>query len=84
MTDSIELLRKRIKFLLGVFPKLGPSMLQVALGTSLSPGIWKPILEQMIQEGEVQRHQETLDTPAGRSVTYTILSLPDAKAVKAA
>lgn len=84
MTDTEAQLRKRIKFLLELYPRLGPSMLQTALGTSLPPGLWKPILEQMIQEGEVSRLQETHDTPAGRSQTYTILTLPEHKAAKAA
>lgn len=65
----------RITHTLTIYPRLSNSMLQVGVGTSLPPSVWKPILQRMIDTGSVQRKQITAQTPDGRSQVYTILSL---------
>lgn len=79
MTDTTEQIRAKIAHILGIFPILSPSMLQVALGTSLPSTLWKPLLEDMVAEGIVLRQAVSTETPAGRQQSYTTLSLAPAK-----
>lgn len=65
----------RIIHILKIYPKVSPSMLQVAMGTSLSPASWKPVLERLITEGAVQREAVGATTPSGRYQTYRVISL---------
>jgi len=70
-------IQQRIVYFLGIYPRMSPSMLQVALGTSLPPVLWKPILDAMIRNGEVRKAQISATTPKGRFQTYKVLTLPD-------
>lgn len=69
---------RRIKHILMVYPKLNPSMLQVGMGTSLPPSLWKPTLQKMIDGGYIANNSRTLTGPTGRMQVYTILELTDA------
>jgi hypothetical protein len=78
MADTAAQLRSKIIHVLSVYPKLSPSMLQVGLGTSLPPNIWKPHLEDLIIEGVIIRNQKVVESPIGRTQNYVILELaPD-------
>lgn len=70
-----EDIEKRIHLILSVYPKVSPSMLQVALGTSLPPAVWRPVLEKMITQGTVVRGSVAATTPHGRYQTYRTLEL---------
>ena len=50
-------------------------MLQVGIGTGISPDIWHPILERLIMDGLVDKKQVRVMTPKGRDQVYTIISL---------
>jgi hypothetical protein len=73
---AVQLVREKIIHVLTVFPRLSHSMLQVGIGTSMPPAIWRPILAQMIRAGEVVETPLTARTPHGRDQTYEILHLP--------
>lgn len=68
-------IRERIVHTLRIFPKVSLSMLQVAIGTSLPPKMWHPVLDALLLEGVVEKKQQTWATPSGRNQVYTILSL---------
>lgn len=73
--EETALIVQRIQHVLQYFPKLSHSMLQIGLGPSLAAKVWRPILDEMIIEGEVVVETVTTTTPSGRSQTYTIISL---------
>ena len=68
-------IRDKIIHILTVYPRISVSMMQIGVGTSLAPTIWKPVLEQLIREGVIIRDSKSYNTPAGREQIYTILSL---------
>jgi hypothetical protein len=75
--DYIAEIRERILFTLAIYPKLSPTMLQVSLGTSTRPSIWHPVLNQLIEDGLVDRIQIRPPTPApsGRDQVFTVIQL---------
>lgn len=70
-------IRAKIIHTLSIWPKLSPSMLQVGIGTALSPKLWHPILNQLISEGVVVRDELPAKSAAGRDQIYTILRLQE-------
>lgn len=71
-----EVLEAKIVYLLGVFPKMTPSMLQIMIGSSLSPKIWKPLLNRLIESGRLQMDVSIKEPPfSDRSQTFHIISL---------
>lgn len=67
----------KIMHVLSVYPQLSYSMLQVGIGTAVPPTIWRPILQGLIEDGEVEVREEVREAPSGRHQLYTILSLGD-------
>jgi hypothetical protein len=52
--DSIEpaeLTEQKIVALFDVYPVMSPTMLQAAIGPSLSPVYWRPVYNQMVAQG---------------------------------
>jgi hypothetical protein len=76
--EYAESLEAKILFGLSVYPYLSPSMLHVFLGTATPASLWKDtILARLLTEGQVVQEEIPLQSPAGRSQTYTILRLPN-------
>ena len=71
-----DMIRHRILHTLEIYgPKLSPSMLQIGIGTGFPPALWRPVLERMIELGEVSRTQVQATNPVSkRDQTYTILT----------
>lgn len=70
-----DMIRQRILHTLWIYPKLSPSMLQIGIGTGFPPALWHPVLERMIDNGEVIRSQTQATNPVSkRDQTYTILT----------
>jgi hypothetical protein len=65
----------KITHILSIYPRLSPTMLQVGIGTGISPSIWHPVLEGLIERGKVDKTQVMSQSPKGREQTYTIISL---------
>lgn len=76
MASTVELCRARILHALEVFPFISGSMIHIALGTSTSVTLWKPILADLIARGEVCELAVRVKTPAARNQTYTLYHLP--------
>lgn len=88
MADKI--IQEKILHILDLYPSVSPAMLQVGIGTSIPPAIWKPYLDMFIKSGIVIKREETRATPTGRFINYTFLEMsplvvtepPEAKPVK--
>src|SRR5688572_23414578 len=71
----VDVIREKIIHALTIYPQLSHSMLQVGIGTSLPPALWRPVLDQLKRQGIVVEHTQSVKSPAGRDQTYEILSL---------
>jgi hypothetical protein len=72
---SHGIVKNKILHVLGIYPQLSQSMLQVGIGTALSSKIWLPVLEQLKAEGIVKVEEKQARSPSGRDQTYQIISL---------
>lgn len=77
MAQVIETTRLRILHALEVFPFISGSMLHQAIGTATATQLWKPILDQLIEEGLVKETNLQAKSPTGRAQSYTIYHLAD-------
>lgn len=77
MTTESKEIAERITQVLTHFPKLSHSMLQIGLGPTLPSKVWRPILEEMVIEGEVNVETVPVITTTGRHQSYTIISLAE-------
>ncbi len=82
--DFVELramrqtMRAKILHCLSIWPYLNPSMLQVGIGTAVSPRIWHPVRDQLIREGLIVQEEIRTRSHVGRDQVYTILRLKTA------
>lgn len=70
-----DLIAAQIKCYLEVYPVLSPTMLQAALGPQTKPGIWRPVLEEMVKNGIIVKDTVPVTTPSGRHRDFATLSL---------
>ena len=70
-----DLIHDKIVHVLTIWPQLSPSMLQVGIGTAVSPRIWHPVLENMISTGKIVKNEVRARSPTGRDQVYTVLEL---------
>lgn len=61
---------------LDVYPQISSSMLQIAMNP-LKAGDWRPTLEYLIRVGRIHRLHLSAVSPAGRSITYTLIRAVD-------
>src|SRR5436190_949296 len=76
-SNVIGTIRSKILYVLSIYPKLSPSMLQVGIGPSISPTIWRPILTELVREGLVSKQEEERTSNNGRFHRYDVLSLTE-------
>ncbi len=69
------LVKEKIIHLLGIYPIISPTMLQVGLGPHCKPAIWRPALQALVDIGDVVEGTDTKLNPAGRHNTYNLLYL---------
>lgn len=72
VVNTSTAIRDKLIFVLAVFPKLSSTMLQIGLGTSVSPSEWRPILASLIQEGIIVVDSVTYLSTVQRWQTYRI------------
>lgn len=70
-----DLIRERIIYVLTIWPKISPSMLQVGIGTALSPKMWRPVFDKLIRDRIVQQTISSSKSPSDRDQTHTTVSL---------
>lgn len=68
-------IKDKIRHLLQIFPRISPSMLQIGLGTSLPPSIWRPILQELLDQKIVLMEEVPGQSVSGRPRSYEVLSL---------
>lgn len=73
--DPVVDITERILHTLMYYPKISPTMLQVGIGTTIAPNLWKPVLEQLILDNAVVRTYNTIEGPGGRYRTLIVLQL---------
>ncbi len=64
----------KILYVLDIYPIISPTMLQAGLGPQIPAHHWRPILEDLIIQGEIIRKSVTRKSPSGRNITYTQLT----------
>lgn len=74
-TDKKVSIRDRILLVLTVYPIISPTMLQAGLGPQIRPKNWRPVLNDMIEEGVVLEEIYNTKTVHGRYHSYTRLRL---------
>lgn len=70
-----KLIRDKIVHTLTIWPQLSPSMLQVGIGTAITPKLWHPILKDLEEAGIIVRTEVRAKSHIGRDQVYTILRL---------
>lgn len=75
MAQVIEQTRDRILHALEVFPFISQSMLHQAIGTSTSGKLWKPVLDELVEKGQVVITEHQAKSPTGRAQCYTVFHL---------
>ena len=68
--EDVDQLQAKILHVLGIYPGISSTMLQMGLSPSTPPKLWRPILDLLVHKGFVTRRTEYLSTPTGRSNTY--------------
>lgn len=70
-----SVIQERIIHVLTIYPRISPSMLQVGIGTAISPKLWHPIFNRLKAEGRIVESEYVARGPTGRDQTYKIVSL---------
>lgn len=73
--QAITAIQAKILYVLGLYPRLNRSMLQTGIGPAISPVIWGPVLEDMLQRKLVQEFIVNVKGPTQRANSPKILSL---------
>lgn len=69
----------KILHILDIFPKISPSMLQIGLGSGLPTSLWKPVLDQLLEQKRIFKYQVESVSPGGRCQSLTVISsMPEA------
>ena len=76
-------IEEKIKFILGIYPILTHTMMQIAIGTGVPPRTWRPVLNKMVDSGTVVVDEVARLTPKGQHRSYTRLYLAGCPAVLA-
>lgn len=75
MANIIEHTKARILHSLQVFPFLAASQLHQSIGSATSTKLWRPLLEELIEDGKIVVTHIQEVTPSGRTQSYTIYHL---------
>lgn len=67
-TDDV--IRARLLHVLTVYPGISPSMLQVGIGTAISPKMWHPVMAKLKESGAVKEEEFMAQAPNGRDLNY--------------
>ena len=66
--------REKILRVLKVYPIISPAMLHIGIGTSVKTSLWRPILDELIDENLVTETRTYLEK-GGKSKQYVRISL---------
>jgi len=72
-----DTIREKILFILGHYPRLSPSMLQVGIGTGIPSKLWRIVFRELLVDGRIKQEVFAVRMPNGRDQTIKIVSLVD-------
>ncbi len=75
LVGADQTIREKIEHLLRIYPRISQMMLQVGIGPSISPDMWRPVLQQMTDAEVVKQRSESLRHPNGRTYIHKIIEL---------
>ncbi len=70
-------IQKRLVHLFQIYPVLSPTMIQAFLGGKMPPRFWKPVMEEMIEEGTLIRTEVISENIWGQLHSHTCIRLAD-------
>jgi hypothetical protein len=76
LEEAAKDIHDKIIFLLETYPYMSRGMIQVGLGPACPPRLWGPVLDEMVNNGEVVNHDIQVTSPNGRTMTKDIKHLP--------
>lgn len=74
--DMQEHFRQRILHTLGIFPFISQSMIHIGIGTANMTSLWKPVLQTLVDRGEILITEVTASAPSERRQVYSVYHLP--------
>ncbi len=78
-TKTQEEIAEKIRYLLTEYPVISQSMLQYGLGPTTKAETWRPVLDDLIEKGEVVSWVDERVSPAGRHQALRKLALAPVK-----
>jgi len=75
MADLKRITKSKIRHLLMISPAVGASMIQTGIGTSQSPKLWRPLLQEMVNDGEVVEQRVNTLSPHDRHQVIIVYHL---------
>lgn len=75
--DDKQKMKEKIAFVLTVYPRLSASMLHTGIGPNTSPRLWRPVLDEMVSEGTIERIDVGIVTHIDQYRSFTFLKLND-------
>lgn len=76
INDVILATTGKIISLLETFPYISRTMIQVGLSPALPPKLWSPILDELVEKGEILKHSLPVTNNEGRTTTKVVYHLP--------
>lgn len=73
--ENIDQLKEKIKHILTIYPCISHTMLQAGIGPQIGPKVWRPVVSEMIAQGEIVQEEISTTSPSGRYITYVRLKL---------
>lgn len=72
-SEGLGHIETRILETLAIYPRLSPTMLQAGLGPALSPKLWRPALDRLIEMGLVSINAEFPPSGSERTRPFTVI-----------
>lgn len=72
-----KIIRDKIIQTLTIWPRLSMSMLQVGIGTALTPKLWHPVMDRLLADGVVIKEEIRAKSTLGRDQTYVVVRLAE-------
>lgn len=72
MDEVVADVRADILSLFDTFPYISSTMIQVGIGPSKPPKLWRPVLEQLVKDGILLERMISVTTPKNRNITRTV------------
>jgi hypothetical protein len=73
--EAADDVKAEIIQLLETYPYVSRSMIQVGLGPACPPKLWGPVLQALVDSGEVKLENMPVTTPKGRTLNKVIMHL---------